>query len=100
MWHSTDRFLSSISLDSIHRCLHARNESITSIQTKSFESIEFDINEIAKLYCIHDSFQYFKFGFLWYGIELLVFDFVSDPITLFPAWNMHVLDTNFATVGG
>lgn len=98
MRHATYGFLSSIGLDSIHRCFHSWNKCVTSIKTKSLESIEFNIYKITKLICIHDSFQYFKLCLFWDWIELLVFNFISDPITLFSVRNMHIFDSNFPAV--
>ena len=100
MWHSTDGFLSSICLDGIHRRFHSWDECITAIKTKSFKSIEFNVNKISKLICIHNSFENLEFCCLWKFNKLSIFDFISDPVTLFSLWDMHVFNSDFPAVSG
>lgn len=98
VWHSANSFLSSVGLDGVHGSFHAWNECITSIKTKSFERIEFDIYEITKLISIHNPLQNFEFSLFWNRVKLFIFDFVSDPIALISIWNMHVFDSNSPTI--
>ena len=99
MWHTEGNFLSTKILKGINHDLKSWNHGLTTLNTESLECVEFYSGEVVEAVSPEDSVKILLSIFLRYLLKLSQLNLVSDPSLLFLVGDMHIFDSDFATVG-